>query len=93
VGLEKAGEQAAHLVEQTVKNPPNVEVKRRLEMLLEKLQRPLDESGQIRLYRALALLDRIGTPPARQLLEELSQGAPSAWLTVEARYSLQGMPK
>jgi WD40 repeat protein len=93
LALEKAGEQAAHLVEQTVKNPPNVEVKRRLELLLEKLQRPLDEPGQIRLYRALTLLERIGTPPARQLLEELAEGAPSAWLTVEARYALQGMAK
>lgn len=86
--LEKHGEQAAHLVQQAAKNPPDLEVKRRLEMLLEKLDHPLEDAHQLRAYRCLTLLERIGTPEALQLLEELARGAPAAWLTMEARYSL-----
>jgi WD40 repeat protein len=89
VALEKTGEQAAHLLQEALRNPSNLEVKRRLETLMEKLERPLEESGQVRVYRGLVLLERIGTPEARKLLMELSQGAPAAWLTTEARYSLK----
>jgi hypothetical protein len=87
--LEKSGEQAAHFLQEALKNSSNLEVKRRLEMLLAKLDRPLEEPGQIRVYRCLVLLERIGTPEARKLLMELSQGAPAAWLTTEARSTLK----
>jgi len=60
-------------------------VKRRLESLLEKLDDPLTELNQLRAHRCIVLLERIGTPEARALLSELAQGAPAAWLTVEAR--------
>ena len=89
VNLEKVGEHAAQLLQEALKQPPTLEAKRRLETLLEKLDRPLEEPGQIRVYRCLVLLERIGTPEARKLLLELSKGAPAAWLTTEARYSLK----
>jgi WD40 repeat protein len=88
VALEKTGEQAAHLLQEALKNS-DLEVKRRVETLLQKLERSLEEPGQIRVYRCLVLLERIGTPEARLLLMELSQGAPAAWLTTEARHSLK----
>lgn len=87
--LEKLGAEAASQLRTAVKNPPNLEVKRRLETLIDKLDRPFEVADNIRAYRALTLLERIATPEARQMLEELSRGAPSAWLTVEARQSLQ----
>ena len=89
VELEKSGEQAAHFFQEALKKPSSLEVKRRLETLLEKLERTLEDPGQIRVYRCLVLLERIGTPEARKLLIELSQGAPAAWLTTEAGYSLK----
>jgi hypothetical protein len=69
--------------------PPGLEVKRRLEILLDKFESPLEDPYQLRLSRCLTLLERIDSPESRQFLEELSQGAPGAWLTVEARHSLQ----
>ena len=87
--LEKSGEQAGHLVQAALKDPPSLEVKRRLEMLLEKLDRPLEDPAQLRAYRCLTLLQRIDSKESRQFLEELSRGAPAAWLTTESRYALK----
>jgi hypothetical protein len=89
--LEKAGEQAAHLIQEASKSPPNLEVKRRLEALLERLDDPLGDGNQLRAYRCLTVMERIGTAEARKLLEELSQGAPAAWLTIESRHSMARM--
>ncbi len=90
--LEKLGDQATAQLQVALKTPANLEVKRRLETLIEKLDRPFELPDNIRAYRALALLERIGTPEAQQLLEELSRGAPSAWLSAEARESLRRVP-
>jgi RNA polymerase sigma factor (sigma-70 family) len=62
-----------------------LEARRRVEQLLEGLRsRPL--SGEsLRTLRALAVLERAGTPEARGLLRELAAGAREAWLTGEAR--------
>ncbi len=89
VVLEDAGEQAVPLLQQALKKPSSLEVKRRMETLLDQIDRPLESPSQIRAYRALMLLERLGTPDARMLLEELAQGQPTAWLSVEARHSLE----
>jgi hypothetical protein len=88
VALEKLGEQAKSHLQLELKTQPNLEVKRRVESLLEKLERPFDDAAQLRAYRALTVLERIGGADARTLLEELARGAASAWLTQEARHSL-----
>src|SRR5262249_5316545 len=91
--LEKLGEQTAPHVTAALKKPANLEAKRRLETLLEKLDRPMENADNLRVYRCLVLLQRLNTPEARELLDELSRGAPSSWLTAEARYSLQRTSK
>lgn len=91
--LEKSGEQAAHQVRAALMGSPNLEVKRRMELLLEKLDDPLADVNQLRRYRCLVLLERLATPEARKFLEELTQGAPAAWLTIEARHSLERVAK
>jgi len=43
----------------------------------------------VRGVRAVAILERIGTAEARAVLEEITQGAPGARLTEEAREALR----
>jgi hypothetical protein len=88
--VEKAGPPAVPLLRQTLAANPSVEVRRRAEGLLEKLERswPASSPETLRTWRAIKILECVGTPDARQLLEKLAQGAPEDRLTQEAKASL-----
>lgn len=92
LALDKAGEQAAHALLAAQKMPFDLEMRRRIETLLEKLENPFIDADQLRSYRSLVLLERLNTPEAREFLSDLTQGAPAAWLTVEARHALKRAP-
>jgi hypothetical protein len=62
---------------------PSPEVRRRVEHLLEKLEAPRQLQG----FRALEVLERIGTSEAEKVLKEVVRGAPEARLTREATAS------
>jgi hypothetical protein len=61
-----------------------------VEQLLERLKAP---SESLRPFRALEVLEHLGTPEAQQVLESLAQGAPEARLTQEAKASLERLAK
>jgi WD40 repeat protein len=67
---------------------PSVEVRRRIEVLLNQLD-PCTSPERLRALRALEVLEQIGTPEAQQVLEKLAQGAPQARLTQEAKAALR----
>jgi WD domain, G-beta repeat len=69
-------------------NNPSEELRRRIERLLARVA-----TVQLHIGRALAVLERIGSLEARRLLTVLAGGAPEAWLTREARASLQRLPR
>jgi RNA polymerase sigma factor (sigma-70 family) len=91
--LERGGTAAVPLLERALRDGPSLEAKRRVEQLLEKLG-PLPASGEpLRAWRALAVLERAGTPQAKRLLQELAAGEPDVWLTREARDALRRLAK
>jgi hypothetical protein len=51
-----------------------VEVRRRVEQLLAKLNRPVPLPESLRVLRAVQALEQRGTPPAREMLQALAQG-------------------
>jgi RNA polymerase sigma factor (sigma-70 family) len=87
--LEEQEEIAGPILRDTLAGQPSAEVRRRVEELLEKLDAPLRESDLLRDLRAVEVLERIGTPEARRLLETLARGAAAARLTREAKGSLE----
>jgi WD40 repeat protein len=86
--IESLGDAVLDALEKAVGQPNSLEKQRRLEALLRKAReaaRPYGTAERLRQHRALEVLERIGTPEARQLLRDLAAGAPGARLTLEAR--------
>ncbi len=84
--LENQGESAEPALRRALRGTPALEVRRRIDQLLEKLVCP---SGDIlRQERAIEVLEHLGSPEARQLLHQLAGGAPEARLTREAKAAL-----
>jgi hypothetical protein len=87
--LQEAGKQVLPaLVRAKEANPP-LETARRLQVLIDALTRPSWPPEMIRPTRALELLERLDTPEARGVLEELAHGHPGARLTEDARAMLE----
>ena len=82
-GLEQAAESAQAALEKRLQENPSLEVRRRVEELLERLKRP-DPPERVRAARAVEALEQIGTDDARQVLNALAEGRPSAPLTQDA---------
>ncbi len=87
--LEKLGDSAATELRKALAGKPTLEVKRRIEQLLEKQK----DGERIRMVRALETLEKIGTPEARALCAALAEGVPDAPLTREARATLKRLSR
>jgi RNA polymerase sigma factor (sigma-70 family) len=87
--LEGLGERAAGALAAAVKKKPSLEAHRRLEALLDRLDRPAAEPAALRALRAVAVLEEVGSPEARKILEALAGGLAEARLTREARAALR----
>jgi RNA polymerase sigma factor (sigma-70 family) len=89
--LEKLGPAALDAMRKTLDEKPALETRRRLEPLIEKLQREeWPTSGErLRIWRCLEVLERAGTPEAKEVLTTLANGAPGARQTLGSRAALQ----
>jgi WD40 repeat protein len=79
--LREIGRIGESAMEEALKGTPSLEQKRRLEELLRRLHRTGVAAEMLRPVRALELLERICTPEARRLVEELAAGNPTSDLT------------
>jgi hypothetical protein len=82
-------ELAESALQQAVQKESSLEVRRRVERLLERLREP--SSDQLREMRAIEAVEYMQTPAAENLLRHLAEGAAAARLTREARTSLERM--
>ncbi len=86
--LEQLGDQAESALRKALASQPSAEVQRRVEDLLNKLSAP---AKRLRIQRAVMVLEQIGSPEAKELLETLSKGADGALLTEEAKAARKRM--
>src|SRR5262249_23547033 len=91
--LEKLGEVAAPALQKALAGSVTLEVKRRLEVLLAKMEGAQLPPDMLRQVRAVEALEGIGTSEARSLLQHVvTAGAPEGRLTREAQAALQRLP-
>jgi hypothetical protein len=90
--LEIMGKDAESKLRDAMKNKASLELRRRVEELLKKLDGP-DPPLKLQSERALEVLEHIGNKEARQLLESLAGGKPHAPLTREAKASLERLAR
>ncbi len=90
--LEKIAEVIRPDLERLSKAPSG-EVRRRVARLLEGIDGPLVPAALLRPLRAVAALEHIGTPAARDLLRRLAGGVAEARLTREAKAALDRLDR
>jgi hypothetical protein len=86
--LEGMGKAAEPALRQALANGPSPEARRRLEQLLNKQQQAVLPPDTVRSIRVVEVLERVGTPQARKVLEGLAKGAAESALTQDARAAL-----
>jgi hypothetical protein len=91
--LEGLGELAEPALRKALAGDPPLEVRQRLQRLLDKLSGQAPVAGQLRDLRAVELLELTGNSEARQLLQALAGGAPEARLTREARSAIRRLTR
>ncbi len=88
--LSKFGPLAEGVLRKALDEKPTLELRRRIEPLLEKLD-TMRSPERLREWRGVEVLEQVRTPAARQHLRKLAGGAPGAFLTRQATTALAGM--
>jgi hypothetical protein len=88
-GLLKLDEQIVPALDKALAANLSLETKRRLEGLRDKMTGVILQGERLRAYRAIEVLERIGTPEARHVLQGLAEGAPGALITTSAQATLK----
>jgi hypothetical protein len=83
--LKKLDLSAVPALRAKLKDKPGLEVSKRIDSLLQR--------AELRIPRAVQVLEIIGDADARKLLQKLAQGSPEARLTQEAKAALERLSK
>jgi len=87
--LEALGPEARPALDRALAAKPQPEVRKRIESLLARPPGTIRSAETLRGLRAVQVLEHVGTPGARRVLQALARGAPDALLTQEAKGSLE----
>jgi WD40 repeat protein len=90
--LEKLDLLAEPLLRKALDGQPSLEVRRRVESLLEKVE-PSKSPSYLRLLRAIEVLEHSGTSKAREVLVTFAARAPGSLLSREAKAALERMKR
>jgi WD40 repeat protein len=91
--LVRLGERAEAALRRALTNRPSLEMRRRIEDILSKLEPGPLPPEMLRTLRAVEVLEHVGTPAARRCLEALAKGASEARPTRDAKAALQRLTK
>jgi WD40 repeat protein len=86
--LARLGIKAEPTLRAALSNKPSLETRQRVERLLRELEEQPPPPEVLRGVRSVQVLEQIGSPAARDVLQLLATGDPDAWLTREAKASL-----
>jgi hypothetical protein len=87
--LLAVGEVLLPVLDKALAGQPSSESRRRLEGLRGKLTGTTLQGERLRVFRAVEVLEMLGTPQARQVLRALAGGAPEALVTRNAQAALR----
>ncbi|MGH7221972.1 MAG: hypothetical protein ACRELF_01960, partial [Gemmataceae bacterium] len=87
--LTRLGERVESALRRALRNRPSLEMRRRIEDVLSKLEPCPPPPQTLRALRAIEVLEHIGTPAARRCLQALAKGAADARPTRDAIAALR----
>ena len=90
--LEKLADVAVPALRAQLAERPPLEMRKRIELLLDKINGPLTNPELVRSLRAIEVLEAIGNPASEAALEVLAKGAPAHRLTRAAKDALTRLP-
>jgi WD40 repeat protein len=93
VELIKLGDLAALALRDRLAAKPSLEMRQRMDMLVAKLNGPVQSPDMLQVLRGIETLERIGTRPALEVLTTIAQGAPGHRVTEDARAAMQRLQK
>jgi WD40 repeat protein len=91
--LEELGPAVVPHLRKALAGKPSLPVRRWLELALENVQAQAIDKQRLVILRALEVLERAGTPQAREVFVKLAEGEPGSWLTQEAKASLDRLAR
>ncbi|MBI1915935.1 MAG: hypothetical protein HYS12_14550 [Planctomycetes bacterium] len=86
--LRRLGAAVVPALRRALEDGPPLERRRRLEDLLRRVEAESLLAEELQVWRSVEVLERLGTPDARRVLEALAGGAAEALLTTAARAAL-----
>jgi RNA polymerase sigma factor (sigma-70 family) len=91
--LRKLGESAAPALRRAVATTTSKEVRSRADRLLKRWADPASDADALRRLRSLEVLETIGTPAAKGVLDAVANGEPDARLTRDARAAVHRLER